>query len=1018
MQQDELRQARLLRLERSSSFGTGNKPSTPSVSSDGGLKTIANQTPVSHLPSPPPSKTLTPPETVPPPPPNASPHTPGKKSPEAVLSSALARVLHLTLKKREARAQIIYLDELGADMGECDLNHENMDAPLCAYLSMSPNPEGLHPLTYLIQAHARCVSEMRSARIESVKASLRDAATLLCRYAASLLVMPDMFGDASSNGNQVLCKEVMRYDGTVGATMFTPGMGGISQAFLTQLLLEVDDQDGLEQVTGPLFDAGNASLQQINPQAGLQAAFNPAASFARLGEVQLHTTRAFAQLLSHKPTALLFCSRKNFLLPPTALGGAVPILQHGGRQVEQGTALGLILRQAIDAQGAGALFPNGVRSNEQEVVGAHRQLRGPLNAMQANQVAVVNALLRGGKPARNAVVRWVCDALVANAAAEAERPDPMRVSSDGFMLNLGLLLLMLSKPFIVDDPEKAKKISLTPSFLRLDESFGAFPEDLTPLSPAASPVPPASSPTNFITQSFFLTWRALHLGLKQQLSKHISRVRYFHYARGQQEGNPMVANLFQQILMDQASVYQPELLEGAAAFYGAAATWLTRVVTAEGPTPRLPEHLVEDVVSFTLHFAGHMSPIRLESDVHLRPVFELAIALLTAGAKIAHSPHLRARLSEVLFEVYLEPSFKPSRGDGRVAAGNGMAHGLLRVHPKAASELAPALLVLYGDVEQTGHEDKLMHRHRIARILKYLYTAGTDAHRQTFQRIAQDREGFVKFANGLMNEANSLVASCLSEILPEIRAFEQQQQDTTAWGRLSEQERTESNERHENNERMVAQKMLLCNDTMDMLTYMTSDKEIQKPFLLPELLPRLASMLLSVLVQLVGSRGLDIKVLNPEKYNFHPRDLVGQVCTTMANFAAYEAFQEAIPLTGYFNADLLPKTVKLVRKIRALAPAHLEALERLVESVNASHAQSADSEDRLGEAPEEFLDPVLYTIMDDPVLLPSGTIVNRPTIMQHLLNDPTDPFSRQPLSADQLVDAVDLKQRIEAWRRK
>ena len=40
------------------------------------------------------------------------------------------------------------------------------------------------------------------------------------------------------------------------------------------------------------------------------------------------------------------------------------------------------------------------------------------------------------------------------------------------------------------------------------------------------------------------------------------------------------------------------------------------------------------------------------------------------------------------------------------------------------------------------------------------------------------------------------------------------------------------------------------------------------------------------------------------------------------------------------------------------------------------------------EAPEEFLDPLMSTIMRDPVRLPtSGNIVDRATISQHLLND-------------------------------
>jgi hypothetical protein len=47
-------------------------------------------------------------------------------------------------------------------------------------------------------------------------------------------------------------------------------------------------------------------------------------------------------------------------------------------------------------------------------------------------------------------------------------------------------------------------------------------------------------------------------------------------------------------------------------------------------------------------------------------------------------------------------------------------------------------------------------------------------------------------------------------------------------------------------------------------------------------------------------------------------------------------------------------------------------------------------DDLTDDAPFEFLDPLLSTIMRDPVFLPtSSNIVDRATITQHLLNDET-----------------------------
>lgn len=44
------------------------------------------------------------------------------------------------------------------------------------------------------------------------------------------------------------------------------------------------------------------------------------------------------------------------------------------------------------------------------------------------------------------------------------------------------------------------------------------------------------------------------------------------------------------------------------------------------------------------------------------------------------------------------------------------------------------------------------------------------------------------------------------------------------------------------------------------------------------------------------------------------------------------------------------------------------------------------------------------TLMTDPVILPSGIIMDRAIIARHLLNSQTDPFNRQPLTEEQLID--------------
>jgi ubiquitin conjugation factor E4 B len=63
-----------------------------------------------------------------------------------------------------------------------------------------------------------------------------------------------------------------------------------------------------------------------------------------------------------------------------------------------------------------------------------------------------------------------------------------------------------------------------------------------------------------------------------------------------------------------------------------------------------------------------------------------------------------------------------------------------------------------------------------------------------------------------------------------------------------------------------------------------------------------------------------------------------------------------------------------------------------VEKVDQTQTADAQDEQNLGEVPDEFLDPLLFTLMEEPVTLPSsGTVVDYSTIVTHLLSDPHDP---------------------------
>lgn len=131
----------------------------------------------------------------------------------------------------------------------------------------------------------------------------------------------------------------------------------------------------------------------------------------------------------------------------------------------------------------------------------------------------------------------------------------------------------------------------------------------------------------------------------------------------------------------------------------------------------------------------------------------------------------------------------------------------------------------------------------------------------------------------------------------------------------------------------------------------------------------------------------------------------------------HSTFVEAMAKEGAgFHSEQFSEAADLVKP--HLKPDQHASLVRLIDAATAHSDTSSSRAAELGEVPDEFLDPILQTLMNDPVTLPSsGITVDRATITRHLLNKPSDPFNRAPLTVEQLVPNTELKRRIDEFLR-
>ncbi|KAH0973608.1 hypothetical protein GBA52_025764 [Prunus armeniaca] len=391
-------------------------------------------------------------------------------------------------------------------------------------------------------------------------------------------------------------------------------------------------------------------------------------------------------------------------------------------------------------------------------------------------------------------------------------------------------------------------------------------------------------------------------------------------------------------------------------------------------------------------------------------LLDLTLSLFLHGPEYIRNPYLRAKMVEVL------NCWMPRR------SGSSITSTLFEGHQLSLEYLVRNLLKLYVDIEFTGSHtqfyDKFNIRHNIAELLEYLWQV--PSHQNAWKQIAREEEKgvYLNFLNFLINDSIYLLDESLNKIL-ELKELEAEMSNTAEWERRPAQERQERTRLFHSQENIIRIDMKLANEDVSMLAFTT--EQITAPFLLPEMVERVASMLNYFLLQLVGPQRKSLSLKDPEKYEFRPKQLLKQIVYIYVHLAKGDTeniFPAAISKDGRsYNEQLFSAAADVLRRIGEDGRVIQEFIE-LGAKAKVAASEAMDTEAVLGDIPDEFLDPIQYTLMKDPVILPSSRItVDRPVIQRHLLSDNSDPFNRSHLTADMLIPDNELKGRIQEFIR-
>jgi len=269
---------------------------------------------------------------------------------------------------------------------------------------------------------------------------------------------------------------------------------------------------------------------------------------------------------------------------------------------------------------------------------------------------------------------------------------------------------------------------------------------------------------------------------------------------------------------------------------------------------------------------------------------------------------------------------------------------------------------------------------------------------------------FVHFVNLLLNDANFVMYEALNTF-PKIHELEEQLDDPM----MAQEERREKEGALQRYQGQAQSYMQLANETVDTMQLFTA--ALVDAFTADEIVHRLAGMLDYNVVMLTGPKSRNLRVKNPLQYHFNAKKLLVELVNVYLSLGSRASFIEAVAADGRsYDPIIFDNVTRIMTNKIGSGDSKVKAWNELKVKVAMAKEIADQAEQDFGEVPDEFEDPIMGDLMKDPVVLPSKHIVDRSTIVQHLLSDAKDPFTRTPMTVNDVVPATELKERIEKWK--
>ena len=182
--------------------------------------------------------------------------------------------------------------------------------------------------------------------------------------------------------------------------------------------------------------------------------------------------------------------------------------------IEKMTLLGPLFRiSPLQPEVTKEYFASPKTIDRRHIVTSQEALRLTLQNHQRDLLEIINHFVKASPTARNKTLDWFAYIVNANHKRRAMRIDPKEVSSDGFMMNVTVILDGLCEPFMDTTFSKVSRIEI--DYLRRSPRIDIKDETKLNADQNASDnfyEYKVDGVSNFISEVFFLTVAAHHYG--------------------------------------------------------------------------------------------------------------------------------------------------------------------------------------------------------------------------------------------------------------------------------------------------------------------------------------------------------------------------------------------------------------------------------------------------------------------------------------------------------------------------